>query len=99
MVPWTNQPGHLEVLCKASAEDADRRISAQVDAFMATIGADRWESESRKGKAWLRVSLAARCESDPFVPLGYVFKEARFKFLVPLNHASFNPIADFLAAV
>lgn len=97
MIPWTNEHGHLEKLCVDSAESADGINAQQVDMFMGLIHAERWQSESRRGKAWLRVNLAARCVQDPFVPLGDVFLEARYRRLIPLNHPSFTRVADELA--
>jgi hypothetical protein len=96
MMPWTDTKGHLERLCVDAARDADRGIAAKVDTFMATLNSDNWNNESRVGKAWLRTNLAARCAPDPFVPLGRVFDEAPLRHLIPVTHASFDPIADVL---
>jgi hypothetical protein len=72
-------------------------VGAETDHFMARLLADGW-TESRKGKAWLRSNLAARCESDPFIPLGKVFTEIRHYGLVPTEHNSFNAIANYLTS-
>jgi hypothetical protein len=66
-----------------------------VDTFMGLIAAERWQNDSRFGKAWLRVNLAARCERDPFVPLRVVFRQ--YRPLIPATDASFDRIADVLA--
>src|ERR1700730_1281682 len=97
MIPWTDVDGHLEKLCIESAKEADRTTANNVQTFMDLLFYERWESESRRGKAWLRANLAARCARDPFVPLGEVFREARYRHLIPLNHNSFNQIANVLA--
>lgn len=97
MVPWTQVHGHLESLCCDAADDADRTAGARIDDFLALSGDENW-TISRRGKAWLRTNLAVRCEPDPFVPLGRVFDEARFQHLIPVGHASLNPVADFLAS-
>jgi hypothetical protein len=96
MLPWTDSNGHLEKLCVEAARDADKRIAEKVDTFMATINSDKWNNESREAKAWLRTNLAARCARDPFVPLGRIFEETQLHRLIPVGHASFDPIADVL---
>jgi hypothetical protein len=96
MMPWTDENGHLEKLCVAAARQADKKMAEKVDTFMATINSDKWKSESRVGKAWLRTNLAARCVPDPFVPLGRVFEDAPLRNLIPVTHSSFDVIADVL---
>jgi hypothetical protein len=96
MIPWTNQKGHLEKLCLRSANTADGTIGNNVTTFMALIGADRWNNESRFAKAWLRTNLAARCETDPFVALGHVFSDPKYQGLIPVSDSSFKQIHDFL---
>ncbi len=98
MMPWTDVKGHLERLCIDAAIDADKTIADNVQTFMSLIFAERWTSESRRGKAWLRTNLAARCARDPFVPLGEVFREDRYHHLIPVNHSSFDRISDVLAS-
>jgi hypothetical protein len=97
MIPWDDRHGHLESLCVEAAHWADRTIGSETDHFMARLLADRW-SESRRGKAWLRSNLAARCQSDPFIPLGRSFNDALHHRLIPTEHASFKQIADFLVS-
>jgi hypothetical protein len=96
MIPWDDRNGHLERLCVESAHWSNRTVGDETDHFLARLLADRW-SESRKGKAWLRSNLAARCDSDPFIPLGRVFTDVRHHGLVP-DHKSFDAIADYLTA-
>ncbi len=98
MIPWTGQNGHLEKLCNDSANDSDKKIGGHVTAFMGLLAASNWKNESRFGKAWLRANLAARCERDPFVPLGVVFEDDRNKDLIPVDHKSFDPVANFLSS-
>jgi hypothetical protein len=97
MVPWTNRSGNLESLCVEAAKSANGQVARHVDTFMGLIHAEKWQSESRRGKAVLRVTLAATCVQDPFIPLGGVFEDPRHRRLIPLNHQSFTPIADELA--
>ncbi len=96
MIPWDREKGHLERLCVESAHDADRSIASHVDSFMASLKSDKWDNESREGKAWLRTNLAARCDNDPFVALGHVFEHSRYSQLIPFKHNSFKAIVDFL---
>jgi hypothetical protein len=96
MVPWTNEHGHLERMCVEAARDANKNIAMHVDTFMNLIRAEGWQNQSRFGKAWLRVNLAARCSRDPFIALGSVFAYARHNALIPIDHSSFDRIADVL---
>ena len=97
MIPWTGGHGHLECLCYAAADDADKVAGSRVEDLLALCGADDWTT-SRQGKAWLRANLAIRCEQDPFVSLGSVFNDPRFRHLIPVDHASFDSIANFLSS-
>jgi hypothetical protein len=98
MIPWIEIKGHLERLCVDAAHNADRKIGGHVQTFMSMINADKWGNESRYGKAWLRTNLAARCERDPFVPLGKVFSDSDNWHLIPMVHPSFNQIANALSS-
>jgi hypothetical protein len=96
MVPWTQEHGNLERMCVEAARDANKSVAAHIDTFMSLIGAGTWQNESRFGKAWLRINLAARCTRDPFIALGRVFRDARYNGLIPLDHSSFDRIAGVL---
>jgi hypothetical protein len=95
MVPWMDEHGTLERMCIEAARAANGTVSGHVDTFLGLIYAERWRSESRYGKAWLRTYLAARAR-DPFVALGHVFSDPRQRGLIPVNHTSFDRIADVL---
>ena len=99
MVPWTGEKGHLEKMCVEAARESNRQIGNHVDTFLDLIHAANWANESRHGKAWLRTNLAARSDRDPFVALGDVFNDPRYQPLIPVDHPSFNPIADTLRAL
>jgi hypothetical protein len=99
MVPWTDVKGNLESMCVDAAKEADKTIGGHVQTFLAMVKAEAWPSPSRYGKAWLRSNLAVRCEVDPFVPLGKVFREKRHEALIPVTDKSFNQIATFLSKV
>jgi hypothetical protein len=98
MIPWADQEGNLECLCCDAAREADKGAGASVDAFLDLVHANLWRSKSRSGNAWLRSNLAVRC-NDPFVALGDVFNENRYRRLIPitLRDRSFKRIADVLA--
>jgi hypothetical protein len=98
MVPWVEVHGHLEKLCVNAAREANEMAGAHVDTFLSLLAAENWNSESRRGKAWLQANLAARCERDPCVPLWRIFKDPRFYDLISLEHASFNCIVKFLSS-
>jgi uncharacterized protein DUF3226 len=96
MVPWENEHGTLEQLVHGAARAASGKShSSAVDNFLATVQAYKWESKSRYAKAWLRSSLAVRC-TDPFVPLGEVFRN--HQDLIDLKHKSLDRIASILAS-
>jgi hypothetical protein len=97
MIPWADQEGTLESLCCDSAREADKAAGASVDTFLDLVHANLWQSKSRSGKAWLRSNLAVRC-SDPFVALGDIFDENRYRRLIPITvrDQSFKQIAEVL---
>jgi hypothetical protein len=96
MVPWENEHGSLERMCVEAARSTDRKIGTDVDHFLSTIHADRWKSETRFNKAWLRTNLAVRCERDPFVALGHIFSDNHHYGLIPVDHPSLDRIAGEL---
>lgn len=95
MLPWAGVPGALETVVLQAARVPDAGVAAAVDQFLATVNADRWRSDLRKHKAWMRAILAARC-SDPGVPFGDVFGESKYRDLIPLTDPSLNQIAEVL---
>jgi hypothetical protein len=97
MIPWAEERGHLERLCCDAAKYSDKTVGGHIDTLMGLLHADKW-TQSRFGKAWLRTNLAARCERDPFIPLGVIFEENRYADMIPLDHPSFQRIADFLSS-
>ena len=100
MLPLGGDEGNLECVCLGAARNKNRRVAQHVDAFAALIGADDWPA-GRRGKMWLRTSLAATCERDPFVALCSVFKDKRYKKadLIPVMDRSFDRIANAIRAI
>jgi len=98
MIPWDGEEGHLERMCVEAARGSNSNLGQNIDWFLDLSGADKW-ANSRRGKAWLRTYLAAACEKDPCLPLGEVFEQAKHHSLIPVNHSSFDRIADFLRSL
>ncbi len=95
MLPSTGEEGDLERLCVAAAHSANAQVAGYVEAFAAQLGADQWPAQ-RAGKLHLRASLSAR-DKDPFITLKHAFQNEQN--LIPLAHASFNPIVDLLRSL
>jgi hypothetical protein len=95
MLPDTNEHGCLESLCCHAAKEAAKTIGNTTTVFLDLLHSDRWHSQKRHGKAWLRANLAARCAEDPFIPLKAVFRKPKFRKLIPI--ASTNPALRKLA--
>lgn len=98
MIPWIDIAGCLETLCVAAAKTANEKIAAATDLFAAQVRIETWRPNSQ-GKMWLRANLAARYERDPFIALGNVFSDPRSHDLIPLNHGSFNQLANYLLSI
>ena len=97
MLPWENELGSLESLCIEASRSVNRPFAVHVDTFSALIGADNWPTATRRHKMWLRTMLAACCVRDPFVFLGSVFRDPRNGNLIPLDHPSFQRVANVLS--
>jgi hypothetical protein len=96
VVPLNEVRGNLESVCLQPAAAAARAdLPPHVDTFEAVTRANQWPAEKR-AKMWLRAYLAAACERDPFVPLGDVFADRRYRTLMDFNHASLTPLANIL---
>lgn len=93
----TTKPAVTVLMMRERGKSGGQKIAEHVDLFMALIVSEKWNDESRQGKAWLRANLAARCESDPFVPLGHIFSRDEYRTLILLEDNSFKEIHDFLA--
>jgi hypothetical protein len=96
MLPWTDEPGTLESLLREAARAPHKGDAAKVDHFLDSVNADKWKSPTRHGKAWLRSCLAVRC-TDPFVPLGEVFRD--HQDLILLKDKSLDRVAAVLSGL
>jgi hypothetical protein len=87
--------GNLECFFRSAAASTDAQAAGKVNNFAALVTNGAWEAH-KEGKLWLRASLAARCERDPFVTLGSVFTEPRYHPLIPVGHNSFNDLEQVI---
>jgi len=99
MLPNGGLVGHLERTCVEPTRIRDAGIGSNVDHFLALIGANRWHSQSRYWKAWLRINLAVRCDHDPFVPLGKAISEPRNRYLIDFTHGSLDDISSYISSI
>jgi hypothetical protein len=97
LIPLDEPSGCLECICQAAARQADVRTGQYVDTFVSQAAKPDW-SDIHKNKVWLRTNLAARAR-DPFVFFGSVFRDPKNHNIIPLDHKSFQPIADVLSAL
>jgi uncharacterized protein DUF3226 len=86
--------GCLETLLLESAAAKNPAIAACVPAFGTCIGVQGWANGSHVDKFKLRAILAAKFPQDPNFALQYALDPAHD--VIPLNHAAFDPIVDFL---
>lgn len=93
--PWQSADGNLEKYCLEAAQSVDQNITACVDAFGQCVGADQWPSKNRIGKFKLRAIISAACTQNPTLPLGQIWDN--HSHLVPLNHHSFDDLAQYLS--
>jgi hypothetical protein len=93
MFPWVGKLGALETLCLESAGDAHPRVRDCVEAHFRCVDASGWDLV-KQHKMRLRCMIASICRTDPYTSLVHAW--SRTVELIPLNHACFNQIADFL---
>jgi hypothetical protein len=86
---------NLESYCRAAAASTDAQVADKVSNFTAVVTNDQWPA-NKEGKLWLRASLAARSQRDPFVNLGSVFSDPRYHDLIPIAHQSFNDLEQLI---
>jgi len=93
MFPWVGEPGALETLCLRSAEDAHPQIKDCVEAHVRCVDVSEWDLV-KQHKMRLRCMITSICRSDPYTSLVHAW--SRSVELIPLNHACFNRVAEFL---
>jgi hypothetical protein len=86
--------GCLETVLLEAAIAHNPVISACVLTYCTCTGANAWP-KSAADKLKLRALLSAASPSDPNIGLQYALKPT--KNLIPMNHAAFTSIADFIA--
>jgi hypothetical protein len=94
MLPWEGEIGQLETICLISMRDKFPNLAACEDQFSACTGTDKWK-RNKLEKMKMRAMLTTACEEDPNTSLTHAW--SRKNELIPLDHACFNRIADFLA--
>ena len=95
MLPLEQESGALESILLDAARSCHKGTAGSIDNFLADVKVKADDEELRYHKAWLRSYIAARC-GDPCAPLGDIFDVKAYKKLVPLEHKSFDAIADVL---
>ena len=91
MLPLNGQPGNLESLCLAATTLP--AVSACVDTFAHCTGVDQWDI-AKRSKSKLRSLIAGAHRPNPEMSLTFLWRYR--PDIVPLNHAAFTPIAQFL---
>lgn len=98
MLPFSVQAGPrvgcLETLILEAARSHLPRFDPCIDAYCRCIGIDNWPKITSVEKLKLRVLLSAASPDEPNVSLGSALNPDRQ--LIPLNHAAFNDITEFL---
>ncbi len=88
--------GSIEGCCVAAANSMNAQVAAAVETFLGTLPPQRrtpiQNSDKNLGKFRITASVAA-LSSDPTLWFGRAVLEAN---LIPLNHSSFDGIADVL---
>lgn len=95
MLPLLAQHGNLETVCRGAVEHKWNDLVPTLDAFTNASPAKDW-NVGHLDKMRIQCLLAATCEPNPNASLSGVFQENE-RFHPPLDHASFDAIADFLA--
>lgn len=93
MLPWVEELGALETLCLKSAEDKHPSVKECVDAHIRCIDISKWDLV-KQHKMRLRCMMASICKTDPYTSLVHAW--SRSVEMIPLGHACFDRISDFL---
>lgn len=106
LLPWDNIPGCLETLLLESAIDHVPDFAECVETFLGCVKAttkDGWK-QNNISKLRLRSLLGASCKDNPGIGINLAWsddntKHAKDKKLIPLGHACFNRIAEYLRSL
>ena len=96
LIPGTDRSGALETLCLDAARQAAPTLADCVDAFAVCAGVPSWQSENRRDKMRFRSLIAAGYEANPEISPTRFWSEGPGHTIVPLDHAGFDRISDFL---
>jgi hypothetical protein len=95
MWPSAGQHGCLETVLWPAIQQKYPQATPCVDAAMACSGSANW-SLSKRHKAAVRCFFSLACEKNPGATLAAIFQDVATAAFVPLEHASLNPMANFL---
>ena len=95
-IPWSNETGELETLCLPSAVASMGQSSTCIENFAKC--ADLSHS-CKLPKTRLRILIAGAWPEDPNIALGTVFEKHKTRHLIPVDHACFNQLSNFLAGL
>lgn len=92
----TDGPGNLECVLGDAARLPNLMNAAFADHFVNQVATSAEWTLAKKGKLWLRVATAANWPRDPSINIVPMFRDPAANRLVPVEHQSFNPLAQFL---
>lgn len=104
MIPAPGQQGSLDTICLTALNPKYSTYLQCAETFAQCVAA----SEASFGvvqfaKLKVQCLLSSICKGDPYTPLKLAWavepNKSRPGDIFPLNHAAFNPIADFLRSV
>jgi hypothetical protein len=93
MIP-IGEPGQLETLCLRAVKDAWPTQYNCAETYGECAGILGWKI-AKQERARLRALISHICEEDPNSSLTYMWHDGREE-VIPLSHACFDQIADFL---
>ncbi len=96
MIPGPDRTGAMETLCLDAARHGSPQLVACVDAFADCAGVNSWKNENNRSKARFRSLVVAGNETDPEISPANLWSDGSGHRIIPLDHAAFDPIADFL---
>ncbi|HVP44382.1 MAG TPA: DUF3226 domain-containing protein [Terriglobales bacterium] len=93
MLPATGVEGNLEALCLPAAYDRNPGISECLEQYCICTQTNEWET-GKASKMRLRALFSVAFRTDPNTSLVHAWN--RTEDVIPLAHASFDNIANFL---
>lgn len=94
MLPLNQQIGTLETVCKVSAYTKWNNLIPTLTNYFNASDALNWDV-GHQDKMLIQCLIAATCEPNPNATIATLYREQP-QFHLPLNHACFDDIAQFL---